>query len=148
MPETAESGYAHLAGHRFPGGTYTLPEHVSWLWADAIGAAPDAAVAHPSLAYFVAIRSSGVAITDVFELMGADADSGVLMGEVDMEFDGTLRPGATYEGEGEIAAIERKRGARAGAFDRLQLRFSVREQGSGAPVLRCGAAWIFPRPEA
>jgi hypothetical protein len=143
-----ESSYAHLAGHRFPGGRYTLPEHVSWLWADAIGATPDAAVAHPSLAYFVAIKASGVAIGDVFELMGADADSGVLMGEVDMEFDGTLRPGATYEGGGEIAAVERKRGARAGSFDRLQLRFTVREEGADAPVLRCGAAWIFPRADA
>jgi hypothetical protein len=147
MPEASESDYTHLAGHRFPGGTYTLPEHVSWLWADAIGAAPDPAVAHPSLAYFVAIRSSGVAITDVFELMDADADSGVLMGEVDMEFDGTLRPGATYEGGGEIAAVERKHGARAGSFDRVQLRFSVREQGAAEPVLRCHAAWIFPRAE-
>ena len=143
----AESSYAHLAGHRFPGGRYTLPEHVSWLWADAIGAEPDPAVAHPSLAYFVAIRSSGVSILDVFGLLGADADSGVLMGEVDMEFDGTLRPGATYECQGEIEAVERKRGARAGAFDRVQLRFRVCEEGAADPVLRCGAAWIFPRDE-
>ena len=63
--------------------------------------------------------ASGVTITDVFELLGADADSGVLMGEVDMEFDGSLRPGATYEGDGEIAAVERKHRARAG-FDRVQ----------------------------
>ncbi len=147
MAEGTESGYAHLAGHRFPGGSYTLSPHVSWLWADAIGAEPDDAVAHPSLAYFVAIKSSGVTITDMFELFGADADSGVVFGEVDMEFAGTLRPGATYEGEGEIAAVERKRGARAGAFDRVQLRFSVREEGAAEPVLLCGASWIFPRAE-
>jgi hypothetical protein len=142
---STETTYAGLAGHRFPGDSYTLSEHVAWLWADAIGAEPDPEVAHPSLAYFVAIKASGVTITDVFELLGADADSGVLMGEVDMEFDGTLRPGATYEGDGEIAAVERKHGARAGAFDRVQLRFTVREEGVAEPVLRCRAAWIFPR---
>ena len=35
--------YARLAGHRFPGDSYTLPEHVGWLWADAIGAKPEVA---------------------------------------------------------------------------------------------------------
>jgi hypothetical protein len=145
---STESDYAHLAGHRFPGGSYTLSEHVSWLWADAIGVEPDASVGHPSLAYFVAIRSSGVSITDVFGLFGADADSGVLMGEVDMEFEGALRPGATYEGAGEIAAVERKHGARAGSFDRVQLHFTVHEQGAAEPALRCRAAWIFPRGDA
>ena len=83
-------------------------------------------------------------ITDVFELLGADADSGVLMGEVDMEFDGSLRPGATYEGDGEIAAVERKHRARAGLSTGSSCAHGPRG-GAAEPVLRCQAAWIFPR---
>ena len=144
----AEAAHGHLVGHRFAGVRYTLPEYVCWLWADAIGAEPDPEVAHPSLAYFVAMQGLGASILDVFALFDASADSGVLMGEVELEFNGTLVPGATYDCEARIAAVERKRGARAGAFDRVLLDFRVRAADRSEPVVRCTATWIFPRTGA
>ena len=144
----AMNDYRHLVGHRFPGGTYTLPEYVSWLWADAALAEPDPEIAHPSLGYFVAMQGIGVSIDDIFALMGATADSGVVFGETELEFERPVAPGVPYDVEAEIAGIERKSGKRAGVFDKLTFVVRVREQASGEPVVTNTNTWIFPRKEA
>ncbi len=142
------SDYSHLEGHRFPGGTYTLPPYVSWLWADAALAEPDPDTAHPSLGYFVALQGMGVSIQEIFDLLGASADSGVMFGENELEFAQPVRPGATYRVEAEIAAVERKAGKRAGSFDKLTFVARVSEQGSGDPVVTSTNTWIIPRKES
>jgi acyl dehydratase len=142
------SDYSHLVGHRFPGGTYTLPEYVSWLWADAAMATPDPEVAHPSLGYFVAMQGMGASIQDVFDLVDASADSGVVFGEAELEFAQTIVPGATYSVESEVTAVERKSGRRAGTFDRFTFRTRVSDAGSGDPVVTSTNTWIIPRKEA
>jgi hypothetical protein len=144
----ASNTYQYLVGHRFPGGRYTLHSYLCWLWADAVETEPDAAVAHPSLGYFLAMKGLGVSIQEVFRMLDADDDSGVLMGEVELEFDAPLVPGASYDCQARIAGVDRKRGARTGPFDRLLLDFRVSQADSGEPVLGCTAAWIFPRAEA
>jgi acyl dehydratase len=140
--------YRHLIGHRFPGGTYTLPAYLTWLWADAALTPPDPETAHPSLGYFVAMQGLGLSIQDIFDLMDADADSGVVFGETELEFAGVLHPGATYVVEAEIADVERKSGRRAGTFDKMTFVAKVREQSSGAHVVTNTNTWIFPRQEA
>jgi hypothetical protein len=140
--------YRHLIGHRFPGGTYTLPGYLAWLWADAAGVTPHPDVAHPSVGYFVAMQGMGVSIQDIFDLMDADADSGVMFGETELEFAGVLKPDATYEVEAEIAAIERKVGKRAGTFDKLTFVVRVSEPGTHEPVVTNTNTWVFPRKEA
>jgi hypothetical protein len=137
--------YSHLAGHRFPGATYTLPEYVTWLWEDCILAEHDASAAHPSLAYFVAMAGLGTTIAEVMALLEGSPDSGVMFGENELELRGVLRPGCTYECAGEIVSVERKAGRRAGVFDKLTFRVDVREAGDPAPVAVCTSSWIFPR---
>ncbi len=139
------SDYTHLAGHTFPGGTYTLPSYVSWLWTDAARLPPDPQIAHPGLIYLVAIRGSGVSIQDIFDLMDATADSGVVFGEYQVQVNGTLRPNATYDCDAEVISVERKSGRRAGVFDKLSFRVSIREQGATEPVAVTTNDWIFPR---
>lgn len=139
--------YGHLAGHRFPGGAYTLPEYLNWLWEDCVLAEHDAAVAHPSLAYFVAMAGLGASIADVMALLDGSPDSGVMFGENELELRGALHAGSTYDCEGEIVAVERKAGRRAGVFDKLTFRITVRERGGEAPVAHCTSSWIFPRRE-
>lgn len=139
--------YAHLAGHRLPGGTYTLPSYEAWLWADAALATPDPEVAHPGIAYMVGLHGGGASIADLFALLEADEDSGVLFGEVDFDFAATLRPGATYAVDGEVVSVERKQGRRAGVFDRVAFVHRIADAVSGAPVARVSHVWIFPRRE-
>jgi hypothetical protein len=142
-----QGDYAHLAGHRFPGGRFTLPEYVSWLWEDCILAEHDADVAHPSLAYFVAMAGLGASIEDVMTLLDGSPDSGVMFGENELELRGALHPGSTYDCEGEVLGVERKSGKRAGTFDKLTFRITVRERGAQEPVALCTSSWIFPRQD-
>ena len=137
--------YSHLAGHRFPGGTYTLDGYVSWLWEDCILADHDAQVAHPSLGYFIAMGGIGVSIGEIMALLDGSPDSGVMFGENELDLRGALRPGSTYECAGEIVSVERKSGRRAGTFDKLLFRIEVREQGRDDVLVVCTSSWIFPR---
>lgn len=139
------SDYTHLIGHRFPGGTYTLPEYVCWLWADAAELRPDPEVAHPGLAYFVALRGAGVSIQDIFDLMDATLDSGVVFGEFQADFNGALKPGATYNCDASVIGVERKSGRRAGVFDKFTFQINVHEGDAPDPVLVTTSSWIFPR---
>jgi hypothetical protein len=143
----SESPYAHLAGHKLPGATYTLPEYLTWLWHDTILVEPDKEVAHPSLGYFVGMQGVGLSIGEMFDLMGATADSGVMFGETSLEFDSVLRPGATYACEAEIVEVERKQGKRAGVFDKMTFRIAVRDASDDSPVVTCTNTWVFPRKE-
>jgi hypothetical protein len=142
-----KADYGHLVGHRFPGGSFELAEYIAWLWADAVLAEPAADVAHPGLGYFVAMGGLGVSIQDIFDLIEADADSGVVFGETEIVFGGTLRPGTTYEVEGEIVDVERKSGKRAGVFDKLVFAVRVHEPGASEPVVTNTNTWIVPRKE-
>jgi hypothetical protein len=137
--------YTHLRGHRFPGGTYTLPAWLCWLWADVARLEPDFEVAHPALAYHVAMQGVGVSIQDIFDLMDASADSGVVFGEYQVDYHGVFRPGVTYGCVAEVIEVERKSGRRAGVFDKLTFRVSIREAQADQLVAVCTNAWIFPR---
>ena len=140
--------FSHLVGHRFPGGTCELPEYVNWLWEDAILAEHDPRLAHPSLGYYIAMAGLGVSIGDVMALLEGSPDSGVMFGECELEFHGTLHAGVAYDCEAEITAIERKQGKRAGVFDKLTFRITVAERGESAPSVVCTNTWIFPRADA
>ena len=134
----------HLIGHRLPGADVTLPPHVAWLWADAVGAEPASEVAHPSVAYLVAMQGSGMRVSELLELMGASPEDGPLLGETEIRLDAVLRPGETYSCAGGIVAVERKRGSRAGVFDLV--RFEVEVAGSdGQAVAVCSYTWILPK---
>ena len=63
--------YSHVAGHRFPGGTTSVPHWMNRLWGDAVEADSDPSPdVHPVLVYYAAVQGSGVTFQDIFELMG------------------------------------------------------------------------------
>jgi hypothetical protein len=144
-PARSENPYGHLVGHRFPGGEHLLQSHEAWLWADAVRATPDHELAHPGLAYMVGLHGGGASIADIMDLLDADRDSGVLFGELEVEFAQPLRPDRTYTVTGEILDVERKHGRRAGVFDRVRFVHVVSEAATGAPVAKVTHVWIFPR---
>jgi hypothetical protein len=139
--------YEHLVGHRFPGGHFTLSPHMAWLWADCVLSDPDPEEAHPSLSYQAAMKGCGITIQDVFELMDATADSGVMFGEVVLDYFGTLVPGDTYALEGGITDVTRKTGRRAGTFDLLSFEIIGRREGEPDPLFAVATTWVFPRHE-
>ncbi len=154
--------YDHLEGHRFPGGDYHLPAHEAWLWADAVGGDPRAEVAHPALAYMIGLHGGGASVQDIFDLLEADADSGVLFGEIELDLAAPIVAGRDYRVEGEVLSVERKEGRRAGMFDRVTFQHRIHLVGEGEGAHGVGDSrggvgeqiaavthtWIFPRAAA
>jgi hypothetical protein len=136
--------FDHLVGHRFPGAVVSVPEHFSWLWTDCVGAAPTVGEAHPSVAYLLGLRGTGLRIDEIMALVGATPADDVLLGECGFELRGLLRPDVPYEGSGGILGVERKHGARTGDFDLVSFEVLLRER-PGEEVARCSFTWIVPR---
>jgi hypothetical protein len=135
--------FGHLVGHRFPGALVSVPEHFSWLWTDCIGVVPKAGEAHPSIVYLLGLRGTGLTIDQILAIVGAGREDGVLVGECGFELRRALRPGVEYEGRGGIVAVERKRGARAGAFDLVTFEVALRE--GPIETAHCSFTWVVPR---
>src|SRR5205823_8686444 len=118
------------------------------LWADSVLTDDPAPHVHPALVYFAAIEGTGLEIQDLFDLMEAPAESGVVLGEQKLTFAEPLEVDREYEVDGEVASVVRKEGRRAGVFDTLTVVFRLRES-AGAPVIAESTnTFVFPRRDA
>ena len=140
-------GYEHLSGHRFPGGTVTVPYWLNRLWSDSVAAPDPSPTVHPLLVYYAAVQGSGVTFGDIFDLMDAAADSGIVVGEQALAFDRPLHIEREYVVAGGITEVVRKEGRRAGVFDMLTFELTLTEPGAAAPAATSRMTFIFPRTE-
>jgi hypothetical protein len=145
---TGTQDYSHLAGHEFPGGSYELPGYQIWLWADAVQADPRDPHAHPEIAYMIGLHGGGASIADIMALLGADADSGVMFGELSFEFAGPILADRTYEVRGRVLSVDRKEGRKAGVFDLATFVHELTAAGDSMPTTRIEHVWVFPRTAA
>ena len=140
--------YSDLIGHRFPGGKTRVPYWMNRLWGDAVAARTDPSpYVHPVLVYYAAVQGSGIVFQDIFDLMDADADSGIMAGEQRLEFRAPLEIEKDYEVTGGIVDVVRKEGRRAGVFDVTTFELRVSEPGSDEPVAISTTSFVFPRRE-
>lgn len=143
------TGYSHLIGHRFPGGRTTIPAWMNRLWGDAVACTDDpGSHVHPVLVYYAAVQGSGVNFQDIFDLMDAAADSGVMFGEQRFKFNGPLQVEREYQVDGGIVDVVRKEGRRAGVFDILTFELRVSEPEANEPQAISTTSFVFPRREA
>lgn len=142
-----ENPYAHVVGHRFPGGTVTTETHRTWLWADAVLAHQDHQHVHPSYLFLMALHGTGADVNEILALVDFRPEEGALAGAYGFEFKAPLRHDVEYRVEGEITAIERKRGKRMGLFDRLTFEISVIDPESDAVAVTHSTVWMLPRKE-
>jgi hypothetical protein len=141
--------FTHVAGHRFPGGTTVVPPWMNRLWGEAVAAeARPGEYVHPVLVYYAAVQGSGVTFQDIFDLMGADGDSGIMVGEQRFEFARPLEVDREYIVEGGITEVVRKEGRRAGVFDIATFELLVFERSGEEPVAVSTTSFVFPRREA
>jgi hypothetical protein len=146
IPSVSAADFSHVIGHRFPGGTTTVPGWMNDLWGDAILASDDPApYVHPVLAYYAAVQGSGVTFQDVFDVMDASSDSGIMVGEQQLEFNAPLLVDAEYRVEGEITSVARKTGRRAGTFDIASFELRLIDPASDALVATSTTSFVFPR---
>lgn len=144
-------------GHRFPGGSVTVPHWENWLFCDAALAdhpahrSPGAAkalgypapVVHPGLVYFACVRGAHITFADIFELMDFDENDGPMFGEQKMVFSEPVFEGVEYLASGEITGVTRKEGKRAGVFDIVT--FEIRLDREGRQVVSATSSFVLPR---
>jgi len=141
--------YSHVVGHRFPGGTTIVAPWMNRLWGDAVLAGDDPApYVHPVLVYYAAVQGSGVTFQDIFDLMDAPGDSGIMVGEQRFEFARPIEVGREYHVDGGITDVVRKEGRRTGVFDIATFELRLLDPGSTDPVAVSTTSFVFPRTEA
>lgn len=138
--------YSHVIGHRFPGGTTVVPHWLNRLWGEAVAADADPSPSvHPVLVYYAAVQGSGVTFQDIFDLMEAPGDSGIMVGEQRFEFTRPLEVDRPYDVEGGIVDVVRKEGRRAGVFDIATFELRILEPETSEPVAVSTTSFVFPR---
>jgi hypothetical protein len=146
--EVPAADYGRLSGHAFPGGTALVPAWMNRLWADAVSAPDPSPHVHPLLVYYAAVEGSGVGFGDIFELMDAPADSGIVVGEQVIEIRRPIEVGRTYTVSGGITEVVRKEGQRIGVFDMLTFVLELTEPGRTDAAAVSTMTFMFPRRPA
>ena len=144
QPLPPESEITALAGHRFPGGHYTIAHWENFLLTDCTGASPlpDGRV-HPVALFHVPFLGGGVTIADLFALGQAESDLSIMIEGYDWEFFAPFREDTEYTIDGEITSAERCESENGRIYDRIQFRFDMAD--GGEHVARSTITWHFTR---
>jgi hypothetical protein len=144
-PAVDAGPYAHLAGQRLPDGEIELTPQMAWLWAHSVTAQPTREVGHPTTAWLLAMKGSGLSLDELFALVDATADSGVVLGESELEFHRVLHVGQRYIVRARILEVVRKVGRRSGPFDRMKLVLELHELPGDELAFQLTNTMVFPR---
>lgn len=137
-----------VIGYRFPGGRFTIEPYEHWLMCDAVMATPTrVGTASPMYVYYAALNGMGISLDDLFALVGATADDGVMFGEAGITALQPLVIGETYSVSGTVTEIVRKSGKRAGVFDIMTFALEIHDQ-AGTHVGTSTNSFVFPRRDA
>ena len=136
-----------VVGHRFPGGTYRVEPYRNWLTCDAVlspAPAPGDEIAHPMFCYYGALAGMGISLDELFALVGATAEDGVMFGEAEIDLRRPLRVGETFTIRGGITDAERKEGKRVGIFDIVAFRLELIDADDEVAAVSTNS-FVFPR---
>ena len=111
---------------------------------DVVGADQrDDDLANPMFCYYGALASMGISLDELFALVGASANDGAMFGEAEIEIRRPLRLSETFQVSGEITAVDRKEGRKAGVFDIVSFEIYLSDQ-NGLVGVSCNS-FVFPR---
>jgi len=140
---------SQLAGLRFPDGEYTITAAANAQLCRLVGAATArGGLAHPVFCHLATHVGKGVTFAEFTELVGAPLDAGFLFGGGALEFWEPLRVDTRYLVRGGIDSVERRVGARTGAFDVITTELDLIDAGSDRRVSRSRESYIVPRGAA
>lgn len=127
------------------GTTFTIEPYEHWLMADTVLSPPlPEGVAHPMYAYYATQTGMRLSLSELFALVHAKDEDGVMLGETRLELRRPLRVGATYAVRGQVVDVTRKSGRRTGTFDVMTFRLELLDDG-GDVVATTQSSFIFPR---
>lgn len=135
-----------LPGTRLPVGRFTITDEENDRLVRALGGSSLLeGEAHSVWAYIAAQRGIGISVQDLLALAGFDIADGPMLASCQLTFATPLRVDREYRVEGEIVALERKRGRRAGAFDLLTVEERLLEGRQLVSTVR--NVFVLPRKE-
>ncbi|GIU93361.1 MAG: hypothetical protein KatS3mg011_2267 [Acidimicrobiia bacterium] len=136
-----------LVGWRFPGGRTRIPRWESFLLNDVVcGPELPEGMVHPAACFHAPLAGIGMGYAEIFALCRAESDDAIRAGEYTFQIRRPLREEVEYWVEGEIVAVERKRGARIGLFDKVVFELRMLEPGGEVAVVAVNS-WLFLRSE-
>lgn len=123
---SVEALRSEIVGFRFPSGSLSVEGYENWLACDSLASAqlPND-VLHPGWILIGGFRGMGISLAELFALVGASEDDGVMFGETTIEQTMRLRVGRSYPVEGEILDVVRRTGSRLGLFDLVTFQVRV-----------------------
>ena len=144
-PIPAEADITGLAGHRFPGGYYTVAHWENALLTECTGAAllPGGHV-HPVVLFHLPITGAGTTIAEMFALGQAESDLSIMIESYDWETFLPLREEMRYSVCGGIDSAQRCANPAGQMYDRIQFRFEVRPP-EDALAARTTITWHYTR---
>jgi hypothetical protein len=144
-PIPAEADINRLAGHRFPGGTYTVAHWENFLLTECTGAQllPDGRV-HPIVLFHLPIAGAGTSIAEMFSLGQAESDLSIMIESYDWEMLLPLLEETRYKVSGGITSAQRCENEQGGVYDRIQFCFEVHTPGD-ILAARTTITWHYTR---
>jgi len=126
QPVPDEAAITRLAGHRFPGGTYTVAHWENFLLTECTGAELLAdGMVHPVALFHIPILGAGTSIAEMFDLGQAESDLSIMIESYDWETFLPLLENVCYRASGSVTSAERCRDADKNLYDRIQFRFEL-----------------------
>lgn len=136
---------AEAVGRSLEPGSYDISPHRAWLTADSVCSPPlPDGVAHPIFGYLVAQGGVSSTLEEMFAMVHATSDDGVMLGTADIEFVRPLMVGRRYRVTAAVADIRRKEG-RSGTFDLVDYRYEMVEDGIDEPAATATLVFVYPR---
>ena len=126
QPVPDQAAITRLAGHRFPGGTYTVAHWENFLLTECTGAELLAdGMVHPVALFHIPILGAGTSIAEMFDLGQAESDLSIMIESYDWETFLPLLENVCYRASGSVTSAERCRDADKNLYDRIQFRFEL-----------------------
>ena len=143
IPDQAE--IEAIAGHRFPGGTYSIAHWENFLLSQCTGAdlLPDG-MAHPIALFHLPIIGCGTSIAEMFALGQAESDLSIMIESYDWEFFYPLKEDTRYSVQGGITSCQRCRNDHDDIYDRVQFCFEVNDPDNKLAA-RSTVTWHYTR---
>jgi hypothetical protein len=144
-PIPAEADITRLAGHRFPGGFYTVAHWENFLLTECTGAEllPGGQV-HPVALFHLPIIGAGTSIAGMFALGQAESDLSIMIESYDWETFLPLSEETRYRVSGGINSAQRCTNSEGKLYDRIQFGFEVHRPDE-ALAARTTITWHYTR---
>lgn len=142
MSGTKEAAHP-LVGRRLPDGALRIERYEDWLTRDAIGAPTSGQHPHPAWALLGTFRGMGADLVELFDVMDAAQDDGVLFGEASVVQTAHLKFDRDYVVTSQIRDVRRRRGSKVPVFDLVDCLVSIED--ADGQVVRCTNTFVVPR---